>query len=176
MAMAAIGLDKRSVLRLATMVEARLVWHEHLAPWADELISTLPSPPQWLLQLSTAQYQPEVARILLAEAHAPPEERVHEDEVVDEFLACLLLRHQRRELSWATFLREAGYKLDGTNVPRRCEDLYALLTDLEHHEWAEETERAQRASVERELASAVARIEPPYRVLLEFYRQSRSRA
>jgi hypothetical protein len=167
--------DKRFVLRLATMVESRLVWYEHFAPWADELIMKLDAPPYWLLELSTTQYQPDAARILRDEADSPPFESddvEDRNDRVDEYVACLFLRYRRGELSWASFLRETGMYLDSANGRRACEDFYSLLTDLEHHEYAKELERTQRAEIEREFHADIERIDSMYRVFAGFFRRS----
>lgn len=166
--------DQRFALRLATMVESRLIWYEHFAPWADELILKLDAPPSWLLELSTARYQPDAARIIHDYADAPPFEEGATDERngrIDEYVACLFLRYQRGELSWATFLRETGDYLDSANGRRACEDFYSLLTDLEHHEYAKELERTQRAAIEREFQGAIERIDAVYRVFAEYFRR-----
>jgi hypothetical protein len=165
-------LDKRFVLRLATMVDSGLLSWEFRAAWADDLIARLASPPSWLLDLSTTKYQPDAVRALRAEAYAPPFEEFDSDELSDEFLACLLLRNRRREISWATFLDEGGRHLDNENGRRHCEWLYLMLNDLEHHEYSEEVENTQRASVSAELGEALTRVEPLYLMFLECFRRT----
>lgn len=167
--------DKRFALRLATMVKSRLVWYEHFAPWADELIMKLDAPPYWLLELSTTRYQPDAAGILSDYAHSPPYDSIgasERNDQVDEYVACLFLRYRRGELSWASFLRETGQYLDVANGRRACEDFYALLTDLEHHEYAKDLENTQRAELEREFHGAIERIDSVYRVFVGFFRRS----
>jgi hypothetical protein len=166
--------DKRFALRLATMVESRLIWYEHFAPWADELIMKLEAPPHWLLELSTTRYQPDAAGIIRDYAHSPPFESDDANDRnarTDEYVACLFLRYQRGELSWATFLRETGDSLDSANGRRACEDFYSLLTELEHHEYAKELEHTQRAEFEREFQGAIERIDAVYRVFVGYFRR-----
>jgi hypothetical protein len=164
--------DKRFVLRLATMVESGLLSWEFYAAWADDLIARLDSPPSWLLDLSTTKYRPDAVRVLRTEAFSPPFEEFDSDEQSDEFLACLLLRYRRGEISWATFLNEGGLHLDNENGRRHCEWLYQMLTDLERHEYSKEVENAQRASVRAELDEALARVEPLYLTFLECFRRA----
>ena len=106
------NLDKRFVSRLATMVESGLLRWKLRAAWADDPIARLYSPPTWLLDLSTIKYRPDAVRVLRMEASSPPFEEFDSDEQSDEFLACLLLRYRRGEISWATFLDEGGLHLD----------------------------------------------------------------
>jgi hypothetical protein len=165
-------LDKRFTLRLATMVDARLIGWQCFAPWADDLISSLESPPPWLLDLSTTKYQPDAVRLLRQQACSPPFEEFDPEEESDEFLASLFLRYRHGEISWATFLNEGGRHLDAVNGRRPCESLYELLTELEHQEYSTNVEHAQCASVERDLKDALARIEPLYLTLVECFRRS----
>lgn len=153
------------------MVESRLIWYEHFGPWADELIMKLDVPPHWLLELSTTQYQPDAARILYSYASSPPFESDDADARIDEYVACLFLRYRRGEISWATFLHEAGQKLDAANSRRPCEDFYTLLSDLEHHEYSKELERTQSAAIECEFHGAIERVDSVYRVFVEFFRR-----
>lgn len=137
------------------MVDSGLIWYEHFAPWADELILALAAPPHWLLELCTTQDSPSAARVLHEHAASPPFESFDADEQTDEYVACLLLRYRRGEFSWATFLDEAGRKLDAANGRRACEDIYSLLTELRHREYSKELERAQRTELERAFLPAL---------------------
>lgn len=166
--------DKRFALRLATMVDSRLIWYEHFAPWADALIMKLEAPPHWLLELSTIRDQPDATRLLRDYTDSPPFESDDTDDRndrIDEYVACLFLRYRRGDLSWASFLREPGQKLDAANGRRACEEFYSLLTDLEHREYAKELERIQCAAIEREFQGAIERIDSVYRVFVEFFRR-----
>lgn len=162
---------KRFVARLSTMVESHLLTWEFWEPWADDLIARLAAPPTWVLDLSTTQYQPDAVQLLRTEANSPPFEEFDVDEQVDEYLACLLLRYRRREISWASVLRDGGLHLDNTSGRRNCEWLYQMLTDLEHEEFAEHLEKSQCASLTAELNDALGRVEPLYLDFLECFRR-----
>jgi hypothetical protein len=166
------GFDKRFVLRLATMVESGLLRWEFRAAWADDLIARLDSPPAWLLDLSTTKYRPDAVRALRTEAYSPPFQEFDSEEQSDEFLACLLLRYRRGEISWATFLDEGGLHLDNEDGRRHCEWLYQMLTELEHLEYSRDVENTQSASVSSELNEALGRVEPLYLTFLECFRRA----
>ena len=163
--MDAQGLDTRLAHVLAVMGESRLIGLESLRPWADAWILKLDAPPAWLLELCTARELAEAVRILSDAAGSPSSESLDTDERADVFVACLLLRYRRGDLSWATFLREAGQRLDAANGHRPCEDLYALLTELERHADAKALESLQRAQLEREFHEALERVESVRRLL-----------
>ncbi len=167
--------SKRTARTLATMVDSGLIGYRHFTPWADALVMALEAPPHWLLELCTTRYQPSAARLLHDYAASPPFESFDESEQTDEYVACLLLRHQRGEISWATFLQEAGRKLDGANGRRHCEDIYALLTELETHEYSKDLEHAQRAAMEREFRPALERVQPLYAMFTESFRRTVAR-
>jgi hypothetical protein len=163
---------KRFVARLSTMVESCLLTWEFWEPWADDLISGLGAAPTWVLDLSTIRYQPDAVRVLRTEVSSPPFEEFNSDEQTDEYLACLLLRYRRGEISWATVLREGGLFLDRTDGHRHCEWLYRMLTELQHDEYSQSVENRQCMSVTAELADALGRVEPLYLDFLERFRRN----
>ena len=149
---------KPTLHRIATMIESGLLLAEHFIPWADARVMSLDAPPGWLLELCTTPDGPSAARVLYDSAATPPFEPLDEEAQTDDFVACLLLRYRRGDFTWATFLQQAGAKLDAANGRRPCEALYALLTELERREYSTEVERTQRSDVERDFEAALERV------------------
>ena len=163
--------DKRTTDRIATMVESGLLRDDQFIPWADELVMSLQEPPGWVLELCTTPYRPKAAALLREYAAAPPFEPLDWQERGDDAVACFLLRYRRGELSWATFLSEAGQALDANDGTVPCEELFEMLNDLERAEYSKDVECKQRAEVERTFRNALARIEPLYATFMDYPRR-----
>lgn len=122
------------------MIDSHLINYSHLQPWADGIIAQEKIAPAWVCDLSIKSYQPDVlAAIRLA---------IHENNDIptppaglDRFhLACLYLRYERREISFATLLNECGRYLDGVNGELFCEHPYAMLNEYEDADYSESFE------------------------------------
>jgi hypothetical protein len=113
-------------------------------PWADAVITNFQHPPVWVLDLSVKRSVPEAARVVMMFAHSEPFETLSPDAWVDDYVAAVYLRYERRELSWATFLRMAGDESNANGGRRECEYFYETLNAYEASDFAESLERDQR--------------------------------
>jgi hypothetical protein len=166
-----LRLDKRTALRIKTMVDSGLIWYRHVHPWADQIIEREEQPPAWLLDVTVQRYTPKMSECIGAYVHSEPFQAFPSSEVDAEHLACLFIRHERGEISWATFLRAAGEFADGANGDWLCEDFYEMLTSLEDVEYSTNVAADQRPRVRDRLAVPLGTIEPLYREFLGHFRR-----
>jgi hypothetical protein len=118
--------SKQECFFILEMLEASLIDFSYTQPWADILIAAIETPPFWLCELATKTYRG--AQIKAIREHVFSEPFVAGPEDLEKFhVACLWLRYERRELSWATFLRYAGEYLDACSGEWDCETLYHYL-------------------------------------------------
>ncbi len=124
------------------MIDSRLINYSHLQPWADGIIAHVDIPPAWVCDLSIKAYQPDVlaaVRLAIHEHNDIPTPPVG----LGRFhLACLYLRYERREISFATLLDECGKYLDMANGELFCEHPYAMLNEYEDADYSESKERS----------------------------------
>ena len=117
---------KRECFYILEMLESDLVDSSYLHPWADGIIAGLESAPLWLGQLAMKKYKGDLAAALREYIFSEPFEPWPEG--LEKFhVACVWLRYERRELSWATFLRLAGEYLDAASGDWDCETPYHYL-------------------------------------------------
>jgi len=96
---------------LALAIEAGCLTYRDTIPWADAIIASLDHPPLWICDLSTIKYRPDALRVIRDFLCAEPFEPI--DAAKHAYLGFLWIRYERRELSWASFLNEAGKHSDG---------------------------------------------------------------
>ena len=109
-----------------------------------------------------AEYSPDVSKALGEYVWSEPFESVDQAELEDEYLSCLYLRHERHELSWATFLDLAGRYTDNANGAWQCEDFFQILNELEESDFSQATEMRQRDDIALKLQAAIERVRPLY--------------
>ena len=165
-------LDKRTALRIKTMVDSGLIWYRHVHPWADQIIEREEQPPAWLLDVTVQRYTPAMSGCIGAYVYSEPFQTFSGGEVDAEHLACLFIRYERGEISWATFLRAAGEFADGANGDWLCEDFYEMLTSLEDAEYSTNITAEQASRVRDRLAIALKTMEPLYREFLGYFRRA----
>lgn len=155
-------LDKKFAARLLAMVDTKLVTSRHTRPWCDEIIAAQDEPPHWILELAVKTYKGDVEATIREFAFSPP---FVESENLDDFhIACFFLRYERGELSWASFLNEAGQYADAAEADPDCEHWYAMLNALEAAEFDNALENQQvaetRPILERAHGEATALLTP----------------
>lgn len=128
---------------IVEMLNSGLINYQQTQPWADKIIEALDAPPSWLFDVSLKQYQGDQIFAFRAVAYGEPFTDVPND--LDKFhLACLWLRYERRELSWAILLREIGDYLDAVYGEWDCETPYHYLNLYEEAIFSEESEEATK--------------------------------
>ena len=156
-------LDRTTVRRLKTMLDANLVTHRDLQPWAESALRSVEAPPVWLWSLATQTYSADVSQSL--REYLWPERFDVTDcaEVDDEYIGSLYLRFERHELSWATFLALAGEYADRAEGAWVCEELFKMLDELEDAEFSPVLARGQQIRIENTLSAAIGRMRVLYK-------------
>jgi hypothetical protein len=122
--------SKKDCFYILQMMETSLIDYRYTQPWADELIMAVDAPPSWLCELAVKKYRGDQIKAVREFVCAEPFEPAPGD--LEKFaVACLWLRYERRELSWATFLRMAGEVLDCASADWDCETPYHYLNVYE---------------------------------------------
>jgi hypothetical protein len=158
--------DKQFAIRLVEMLEAGLATYRSTVPWADRRILEHDGPsPSWLCELAVTKYRPSIIRAVRAFAYSEPFEA---SPIGEHYrVACLFLRYERREISWATFLSEAGVYTDSVSGELHCEEFYALLNDLEESEYNEALETRQANTIREQFTQHISEVRVDYGQLLK---------
>lgn len=134
---------KQECFYILEMLEAGLIDFHHTQPWGHRLILEADTAPAWLCALATVKDQGDQKQALRDYVLSEPFEPWPAE--LEKFhVACLWLRYERRELSWASFLREAGRHLDAADSEWPCETLFQMLNDHEAANCAPESEAIGR--------------------------------
>lgn len=137
--------SKQECFYVLEMLESRLIDFSYTHPWADQIIMGIDSAPPWLGDLATKKYQGDQSKALREYIYSEPFEAGPTD--IDKFhVACLWLRYERRELSWATFLMLAGEYLDSVSGDWDCETPYHYLNILEDAYFSDKSEKETKES------------------------------
>ena len=119
--------SKQDGFYILEMIERSLIDYTYTQPWADELIMAVDLPPSWLCDLATTKYRGDQSKAVREFVFSEPIEAAPAE--LEKFaVACLWLRYERRELSWATFLQMAGDFLDAASGDWQCETPYHYLS------------------------------------------------
>jgi hypothetical protein len=140
---------------LALAIDAGCLTYRDYIPWADAVIARLDRPPVWICNLSTIKYRPDALRVVRDFVFSEPFEPA--SAAPEDYLGFLWIRYERGEISWATFLSEAGRYSDASSVAIECEYFYSILNELEQSEFDSGLENRQREEVRGRLGEALAR-------------------
>jgi hypothetical protein len=158
--------------RVVEMLEAGLLYWKHIQPWACDVIASLDSPPAWVCELASLQYNGHLSTCLRGFVFSPPFEAFDEDALADYAVACVVLLYERRALSWASTLRRAGELSDSRDCGSEpCEFYYQFLNELEDSEYDPEVERRQVGHVRELLADKLALVAADFEPFLEAFRR-----
>jgi hypothetical protein len=122
--------SKQDCFYILEMLKTSLINYNYTQRWADELVMAAGPPPVWLCELAIKKYQGDQIKAVQEFVCSEPFEAAPAE--MQKFaVACLWLRYERRELSWATFLQKAGDILDPANTDWECETPYHYLNVYE---------------------------------------------
>ena len=119
-------------------------------------------PPHWLLELATVKYKGDALRILGEFVDSEPFEEIDGATYENDYIGSLFLRYERRELSWATFLDEAGRFSDAHQSDPSCEYFFGMLNGYEDSGFDANLEKDQVSEVLREFRPAVDAVRKLY--------------
>ena len=135
--------SKKDCYYIVEMLESKLIDYRQTQPWADKIIAGTDAPASWLFDVSLKKYQDDQVLAVREFAYGQPFTDIPND--LDKFhIACLWLRYERRELSWATLLKEIGDYLDAANCDWDCETPYHYLSLHENAGFSKESEEATK--------------------------------
>lgn len=135
--------DKTASYYVLEMLESKLIDYRYVNPWADFLIANNEECPGWLAELAIKKCTADLVKAIQEYLFSEPF-KTSPYEMVKFHLACLWLRYERRELSWATFLNDAGNALDCADSDWECETPYYYLNVYESAYFAEVAEQETR--------------------------------
>jgi hypothetical protein len=166
-----VELNKPFARKLGLMLESRLIWYKHYFLFCDEVIEQMDKPPYWIIDLADKKFLPDAIGIANRYAFSEPFE-VSPYAGGDFYIACLYLRYERRELSWASFLNGAGDYTDSTQAGKHdCEHFYYMLNDLEDSEFSIELERQQREQIQQEFKEDIQEARDFYTPFIDYFKR-----
>ncbi|KNY25502.1 hypothetical protein [Pseudobacteroides cellulosolvens] len=158
-----IQLNKEFAQKLSIMLQSHLIWHKHYYLWCDKIIEKFEKPPYWIIELSVTRFIGDAIDIVGSYANSEPFEKYNSTNLSDLYIACLFLRYERREISWATFLKEAGEHSDGSGqCSQECEYFYQMLNEYENVEFDEKTEKKQKVEVNNQFEMVISEVQELY--------------
>ncbi len=166
-----VELDKQAANRLATMVESELICYKHYFPWIDEIIAQNPKPPRWILKLSTIKYIPKAVKTIYEFVYSEPFEQFDDVRDCDNYVACLYLRYERKELSWATFLDEAGKYTDECEGRCDYDYFFAKLNEYQDSEYSDELKSQQVQELQQTFSDVTEEIRQCYLPFVDYFRE-----
>ncbi|MGO4530397.1 hypothetical protein AB4Z30_15045 [Paenibacillus sp. 2TAF8] len=167
-----IELTKEFACKLGIMLQSKLIWYKHFHPFCDDIIMEYEEPPYWIIELATMRYQGAAIEIVNKYIHSEPFCTYYNHTHFDQYIACLYIKYDRRELSWASFLMEAGQYADGCEaVKEPCEYFFELLTHYEAEEFNIELEYKQRIEIQEKFQEEILEVQEIYDVFRNYFRQ-----
>lgn len=131
--------SKSDCFYILEMLESKLIDFSYTVSWAEMFIEKIDIAPSWLCDVTLKKYQGDQIKAIRDHIFSEPFEPEPVD--MEKFhVACLWLRYERREISWATFLNEAGAYLDAAGGDWDCETPYHYLNMYEDAYFTKESE------------------------------------
>lgn len=157
--------------KLLILIESRLIWDRHYVLWCEEIIKKSEKPPLWIMELSSARFIGDSVNIIERYIQSEPFDACNCTCLGDFYIACLFCRYQRKEISWATFLKEAGDYADGVgDCSQECEYFYMMLNELEDEEYNDEIEKAYQVKVQNDFMSEIEEAREYHDYFLYYFR------
>lgn len=164
-------MDRETARKIYIMLDSGLIWYKHYYLWCDSIIEKLEVPPIWIIDLSTAKYIGD-AKEIVSEYAFSFDETVYVFDLMKHnrhFLACLYLRYERKEISWATFLNEAGKYSDSYDCGVDCEYFFEMLTNYGDSLYSPNLEKSQSIEVESLIRDSITNISKLYNEFHKYF-------
>lgn len=156
------------------MLEAGLIYYKHYMCWVDEQIVLEGEPDLWLIELAATKHTQTAIRHLNSYVYSEPFVQFNSESCNDEFVASQWLRYKRKEISWATFLRECGDYTDGNYAREVCEYFYLMLNDMADTDFSEKLEKKQSALVSARFDDVIRILTNKYNEFLPYLNKYRA--
>lgn len=140
--------------------------------FCDEIIDKYTKPPYWIIELATVRFQASAIEIVDKYINSDPFMDLYNSELFDQYIACLYLKYDRRELSWASFLFMSGEYADHCeSVKESCEYFYDLLSEYENSEFNIELEYKQKEEIQSKFLKEIEEIQVLYEMFKDYFKQ-----
>lgn len=158
--------------KLSIMLESKLIWYKHFQPFCDDIILAYTKPPYWIIELAAVRYQGSAIEIVNKYIHSEPFVEDYRNSLFDQYIACLYIKYDRREISWASFLLGSGQYSDHNQaVKEPCEYFFELLNEYEAEEFNIELEYKQREEIQDKFRNEIIEMQAMYDVFREYFKQ-----
>lgn len=163
---------KEFACKLSIMLESKLIWYKHFQPFCDDIILAHTKPPYWIIELAAVRYQGSAIEIVNKYIHSEPFVDDYRNSLFDQYIACLYIKYDRREISWASFLLGSGQYADHVQaVKEPCEYFFELLNEYEAEEFNIELEYKQREEIQDKFRNEIIEMQAMYDVFREYFKQ-----
>ncbi|ULO07662.1 hypothetical protein H1230_01920 [Paenibacillus sp. 19GGS1-52] len=164
-------LNRQIARKIGIMLESHLIWYKHYYFFCDEVIENMDRPPYWIIELGTKKYLGDAVYIVNSYAFSEPFE-AFPDSLYDFHIGCLYLRYERKELSWASFLKESGDFADSYRaVKQDCQFFYYMLNDYQDSEYSLDLELKQAELVKKEFMNEIYEVQDMYTPFVDYFRK-----
>ncbi|MDT0121612.1 hypothetical protein Q9R46_03095 [Paenibacillus sp. RRE4] len=163
---------KEFACKLGIMLESKLIWYKHFHPFCDDVILEYEKPPYWIIELATVKYQGDAIGIVNRYIHSEPFVDEYLNSLHDHYIACLYMKYDRREISWASFLLGSGQYADHYQAVKvECEYFYELLNEYEAEEFDMELEHKQSEEIRDMFRNEIMEMQEIYDVFRNYFKQ-----
>jgi len=167
-----IQLNKEFACKLSIMLESKLIWYKHFQLLCDEIIDKCTKPPYWIIELAAVRFQGSAIEIVNKYINSEPFINRYNSKLFNQYIACLYLKYNRREISWASFLSFSGEYADNCEaVKEPCEYFYDLLNKYEDSEFNIELEHKQKREIQSKFLDEIKEMQVVYEIFKDSFRQ-----
>lgn len=165
------SLSKSEASLISKMLESGLINYRHYMCWADERILAEKDPGMWLLELAQTKSSKIAAYHLYSFINSEPPDSLDHISCHDQFIACMWIRYETGDISWASFLMECGQYTDGNDGRKGCEYYYILLNSYEDSNYSEIVEKKQTKKILRAFSDVIDETKEKYLEFIPYYKQ-----
>ncbi|WP_019639182.1 hypothetical protein [Paenibacillus fonticola] len=164
--------NKEFACKLSIMLGSKLIRYKHFQLFCDDIILEYTKPPYWIIELATVRFQGSAIEIVNKYINSEPFIDFYNSHLFDQYIACLYIKYDRREISWASFLLESGQYADNCqSVKEPCEYFFDLLTKYEDSDFNIDLEYNQKAEIQNKFAMEIEEIQSIYDIFRGYYKQ-----
>ncbi|MNI11634.1 hypothetical protein D3C73_647860 [compost metagenome] len=158
--------------KLSIMLDSKLIWYKHFQLFCDDIILEYIKPPYWIIELATVRFQGSAIEIVNKYINSEPFIDFYNSELFNQYIACLYLKYDRREISWASFLFSSGQYADNCQaVKEPCKYFYDLLSEYEDSEFRIGLEYKQKEEIQNKFLKEIKEIQAVYDVFRDYFKQ-----
>jgi hypothetical protein len=165
-------LSKEFAAKLREMIDSHLINYKYYELRCDEIIENLDEPPYWIIELTSTKYFRDAVKVVNDYAYSEPFVDFGYLELADFYIACLYIKYKHKQISWGTFLLNAGDYSDNKSCGSLdCGDFYFMLNQLEDSEYSDAIEKKQSKEISSTFSKHIKEAERYYQLYLKYFRQ-----